>query len=326
MPPEDELTDDRELVVPVSDLAEPDAQPPVDAPEAPEPAGDVADTDEWVSVRDAAKNKGIDLSNYADDAAAFDYLLTEAARAREYEQYLTRLQAEQQQVKPPAETPKDVPLEQQLWAAPEYDPSWFRQIRADENGNVVPINGASPEVIVKLQKWASYQQQEQDKFWRNPFDYLRPYVDKMAERKAEEILKKYDSRFTEQQRARDILNENSSWMITRENGKTSLTEEGRIFNDAIRDFSDVDSDRQFRIGMNAVELHRARKSGEAARAADAHEQRKKAAIAPRNEREPTAGGTVGTRQEQNPGLSLHEQLMRNLKEAGITDNDLAGTY
>lgn len=311
----------------------PDDEPePVESVETPpeeQPVPDVAaEVEEWVSIRDSAKDEGIDLSSFEDDTAALKHLIERSNKAAEYEQqlaqyqqYLAQQQLQQQQHKPEPE-PQVAP-EKKYWNAPEFDPMWMKQIRTDETGKVVPIEGASTEVVDKLRRWAEYQQREQDKYWQNPFEYIKPFVDDIVSMRLNEHSQRFRGELTEEQKARDILAQNQDWLVTKGPNGPEFTPEGKVFNAAVQEFRDLPVDRQYRIAMLAVEKYRAEQAGREASLVKQHAERKKQSTQPQHQ--PSAGGTLADT-VQNPGLPLDQLMAQALKEAGISEQDITANY
>jgi hypothetical protein len=319
--------DEGNATPPTDDAASEEATPPPVDPE-PQP--------EWHSLRDAAKEAGMDLPG-DNDEEAFKHLLGQATKAREYEELLAQQQAQlqaqllnqqqQQQPEPPKEP--EVPLEQRYWNAPDYDPTWLRQVQQGEDGTLQPVAGASPDVVAKLQNWATFQQQQQDRFWQNPVAFMRPIIEAIADEKARGQLDSFASTFQENQAARDIIAQNAEWMVERTpEGKTSLTAEGKVYDEAIKPFGDLEAERQHQIGMMAVNAYRAQNASSQQTAVETHEKLKEDAVAtpPPATRAPNAGSNTRSGGEDSSNLSLEQLLQKRLTEAGVTDEMIAASY
>lgn len=322
--PEEETPDlDPQSTPPPEDIS---PETPETPPESP-PAGQDSDS-EWVSIRDAATNAGLDLSQYESDGEALNFLInqtTEAQRASQQLQQYQQLLASQQQA-PAAPPEKELPLEDQLYQAPEYDPTWLSQVVETENGwDVKP--GGDPAVLNKLREWARFSQDQQTRLLQNPYKFMKPYLDKYVEEKVQSRLNDYDLVSREQQSAHSILDDNKEWLLRTDEatGRRVLTDEGKIYSDTIaRLGKNRPASEQHEIGMLAVERHRASASAQEDKAVAEHQRKKQESVA--QNRQPNAGGTVQPGETQNPGLSLEQLLKERMKEAKITDEDIANVY
>lgn len=350
-PPVSETPESTPPSAPPSGETPPEAPPP-SAPE-PQPA-----QPQFTSIRDAAKNYGLDLSQYQDDEAALRHLASQARLAeqlRPMEQYgrryLTHAQefekflSERQQAPPPAE-PK-------FWEAPEFNPLWLSQVERDpDTGALRPTNGGNAETVAKLERYLNFRHEQTEKFWQNgPFSYLEPYLkhrEEQLQRSVQQAIQQHLGVDRQQAEARQFVQENSSWLFQKD-------AQGQVYIDPAsqRPILSPDGQRLYQhlqyaeqIGVPpqhqqdyALRLFQAERAaaGQPAPAgaptgAPAGDKRadflKQAAGF-----QPNAAGTLnrspdpnGATPPANPNLSLQDQLRANLVAAGITDKDIAGVY
>lgn len=352
-PPQDELdSQDQQLHLPIDqqddqDLeTQADAEQPVEQPqEQPEqPAEQPAAT----SIRDLASRYGVDLSEYQDDEAAVRHLAEQARAAREHQElaqygqqfvqhaadgswqdYLAWKQQQQQSQQNPEE-PK-------LWDPPEWNPSWLQQVRQDESGNLVPDTqrGGTPETVAKIQRYVSWRQDQQDKFWQDPFTYLKPFVENQAEQRARDLIRQELSQYGEQIDARHFITNNKDWLyrhdesgqVQYQDGRPVMSQEGQVFYNALQRVNDKNwstADKQ-EYALEQLQLHRqmeslkrqdpkARKEDELAQAAGYQPS-----SGATEHKTPDAQDNVAS--PQNPNASFAEMLRADLAAAGFDPND-----
>jgi len=311
------LPDSESSTEPVDDVASEES--PVEAPEA------AAAEQEIQSLRDAAAERGFDLSKFKSDDDALEHLVTVARQAEEsrsqlsqYQQMVQQMMAQQQRPREPEpelEKPK-------LWDPPEFNPVWFSQVRQDDQGNLIPANGGTQETVAKLQRWAQFRQEQQEQFWNDPFSYMRPFIEQIAEERASTNLRSYE----EQTGVRELVSKNAEWLFT-DGSRTQFSDDGKIFYEAAQKLSHATPNEQYEYAMAQVNNTRLQKELESLKskstAMETHEQKKKAAVSAAS---PNSSGTLNTTTEQNPDLPLRERLLAAFKAKGITSEDLAANY
>lgn len=274
-------------------------------------------SDEVPSLRDAASHLGYDVSNFEDDESALTHLITQARNAEQQQKQLAQYQqlmAAQQQAQSPQQ-----PAEQEapLWNPPEFNPVWLTQVQRDEQGNLVPAAGGSQETVNKVLQWAQYRQEQQDKFWNNPYEYIRPFVENVAKQQTQHGLETTQDTLTAQQ----LIDKNSDWIYEGDPNNRKFTPEGELFYRAAQQLPNATPKQQFDYAMTQVEKARMQRELEQLKAqqqsSEAHEQKKKAAV---NSPKPNSSGTF-QQLEQNPDLTLQERMMAAFKANGIESID-----
>ena len=294
---------------------------------------------EWVGIRKAAEAAGYDLSKYEDDGEAFKHLLDQAKAAEEtgrtaqqWQEVAQRLYQESQRQSTEAPTPaqeQDAP--KPLWNPPEWNQNWLTQVERDESGNLVPTNGGTMDTVAKVQTYLQHRQDEQDRFWQDPYKYMEPYVERRIEDAISKGGKDIRAGWQEEYEAKQFIKDNGEWLFEGNSG--ALSEEGRIFQQAVNGAAErgYSQDDQRSLGMQQIEMHRMRQrvaeleQGPSAKAKGSREEmlKKEAGFVPNHTgteaRTPDAEGDVPP---QNPNATLAEQLAAELRAAGINDSDL----
>lgn len=296
------------------------------SPEAPVEPAEASTPDEVRLLRDVGKDLGYDLSRFDDDHTALNHLIAQAKQADEsrqqiaqYQQLLAaqQQQSQQQPPPPPAE-------EKPLWDPPSLNMMDVTQVTRDESGNYVPTNGGTPETVQKVLAYAQYRQDQQDKFWQNPYEYLRPFMEKVADERAGQGIRT-DRNYSQ---AEQLVEQNADWLYT-DASRNQYSEDGNIYSQAIQSFGTAHpgatAREQDTYGRALVEGERGKraiaeldalKASQAA--SNGHDAKKRAAV---STPKPNSSGTL-QQEIQNPELSLNEQLLAALRAAGVDDADL----
>lgn len=126
-------------------------------------------------------------------------------------------QAKQRQAAAPADSKKNVWDE--YWQPPEYDPSWERRFLVrNPDGSVAWDKNTPPEVIAKAQAYATWRQDQADKFLQNPHAFIEPTVRALAQQIANQVV---EQRFGQQRTTTDahsFVQQHSGWLYETENG------------------------------------------------------------------------------------------------------------
>lgn len=305
MPPEE--------TVATEELQEEQQQAPVE--ETTEQPEQQAEEDSH-SLREAAQELGYDVSEFETDGAVLTHLVEQARESRTRAEQLSQYQQLLAQQKP-AEEPKRSEEDAPLWNPPEFNPLWMTQVRADESGNLVPINGGTPETVEQLRRYANWRQEQQERFWSQPFEYIRPFVEQVVGERTSSSLEQSQ----EASRAEQLIEKNADWIYADES-RRNFSEDGKLFYEAVQRLPSAPSQQQFDYAMTAVKAARAERELAALKARseaeNGHEQKKKAATG----QKPNASSAVDPGAEQNPHLSLAERMKAEFEKQGITAADL----
>lgn len=107
---------------------------------------------------------------------------------------------------------QDEPYWKKYFNPPEYNRDWISQVVKDENGNLVPAPGASPDVAVKLMEYQRFRNEQMETFMQNPHEYIAPTVKALAEQIANETIEKRLAAEREKQSNTTFIKQNESWL------------------------------------------------------------------------------------------------------------------
>jgi len=341
---EEGLSSQGEAAVP-----EPPTRPETSEPQAP--AGSEASPPSW---RQQASEHGVDLSSFESDEDAFRYLAEQQRQAQEQQalaqygqefvrhaadgswQQYQEWKAQQQQAQPPAHDPL-------AWEAPEFNQNWYRQVKYDEAGNLVPdaSQGGTVDTVAKIQRYLQYVQDQNQRMWQQgPANYLKPAIEKIAQEQARQIIQGELTKYGEQIDARHFITNNKNWLykqtndgqIAYENNQPVLSEEGRVFFNALqrvdgkKNWSQADKQE---YALEALYNHRQMQSLKSSQAAaKSPEQRKEEQLAKAAGFVPQEGGSLtqgaggsNVEEPQNRNMTFREMLAAEFKAAGIEPSD-----
>ena len=314
-------------------------QTPVAAP-ATTPAND------FVSIRDAARVYGVDLSTFQDDRSALAHLLQQAQAARQDSFYANL----GRQVAPHYDTVRKALQQQQApqqqaqeqskpWQRPEWDDTWLTMVERDANGNFVAKPGFNPAIADKVQAAHNWMQ----KFARDPMSVIEPYVqDVIQTRVAEAINNTFESRVSqlrEQSEIQRVMEQHSDWLYLRDDagnpirdpytGKYQPSPAGAYYVKLLQQASQLGirgaaNQNAYAIQLLQAEVVRQQAlQGTTPQAGPGSTARPN--VNPANTlTEPTRRNVVPGTSEQPNGQKTLQQLMREAFEAeGIQDSDLA---
>lgn len=176
-----------------TDLPSEDTEPSPESPEddspeledSPEPEDEV----EEVSLRSLAEKFQFNLPD-GDDVEVLEGFLQQTAglrdwaqqaqtQLRQYQQQAQHLQyqlSQQQQPSAPArepEKPQELTGLLKHWQSPPpWNDDWLRLVKRDENGDLVPINGADPTLPQKIMERQRWEERAQRTFFENPQQFI----------------------------------------------------------------------------------------------------------------------------------------------------------
>lgn len=219
---------------------------PADSALAPSPAeGQSVSPQEWVDIRDAAKNYGVDLSTYPDANSAFQALIQSHQGFSQLQQQYHQLARErnERQLSPnqtPSPTPGGINQAQSWWSPPlsreeaqRLAQQWYTQ---DPNsGEVKPRPDAPLSVIEKVEGFKNYVKDWEEKLRYNPEEALG----KMVEERAKKIVQEQFQSHQVQQSADQIIQKNLPWMVYWNNNQPvigHLTPDGLRYKQLVEEF------------------------------------------------------------------------------------------
>lgn len=220
--------------------------------------GPPVSSEPW-SFRSAASQMGLAAyGDYKDDATAFGNFMNEvrgiAEAKRKYEQFYNSFageyqsyqqwKAEQEKQKAQAEQPKKA-----AWDVPEYSPTWNHMVRRDENGNLVAVSGAAPDLPLKLQRYQDWQRETITKLLHDPVGTLAPLLEDKINERAKAILDEYRATIEPKQDLQEYVFRNEDWMykhdangrkvIDQRTGLPIWSEYGKAFTENFNHFNQV---------------------------------------------------------------------------------------
>ena len=180
--------------------------------------------DDWVGIRDCARQSGIDLSHYGDDSQAIQALFQAYRQypqlqhlARYGQEYLSNQELYDQARAGGGSVPRPAPPPSETkgwWNPPiSYDDAqrlmtqWFE--RDSQTGQPRPRLDAPPSVVQKLNDYAAYVQDWETKLRHNPAEAFRHAVKEEAEKVLVEKLTQ--NRAAES--AVDVIKRHQNWMF-----------------------------------------------------------------------------------------------------------------
>ena len=194
------------------------SSPSTDSTPAPSPS--------W---RDQLREAGVDLGT-DDDKAAFTNLAQAWNHAKQFQQvqpYLPYVQSyisdaadysewkrSRQQQQAPA--PQDQPWYSEYWNPPEFDQSWRQLITQDAQGNIIPAQGAPPDIVPKYHTYTSWRQQQADKLMSNPYTFLEPAIRRLASEEAQKIAQQQLSSYQDQLSSQQFVEQHAPWLYEKD--------------------------------------------------------------------------------------------------------------
>lgn len=317
-------------------------QPSGQAPSQQAPAD--PNNGQWRSIRDAAATMGFQFGDgVKDDVEALRLLVTNARQNREADYHRAlgqqlaphaeaiRQYVQQQQAPKPQAAP-----ERQPWEAPEFDPKWAALVERDpQTGVILPKPGVPPEFATKVSAYVQWKEQ----FDANPAAVISQMVDQKAKAIAAEQFQAQFSQYQEQQQIQRIRSANAEWLYAKtQDGRVAVDYNGQpqvspVGAEYLKHLQYVHS-----AGVTAPALQDqlAQKlthasllisqQAKAQQAAPASQPPAQAFQQPNVNAGQAFNQGPGYRQPaytppSNAGLSLRDQLARDMAAAGVTDAD-----
>ena len=201
---------------------------------------------------------------------------------------------------------------------------WLTQVQRDEQGNMVPNNGGTLETVASVQKWADHRRERLASFENDPYEFMRPYIEKIADERSGAGIRT-DRNYTQ---AEQLVEKNADWLYT-DTSRQQYSEDGNTYAQAIqslsRDNPSATARQQDAFAMAKVQGARGERAISELAALKAehattngHEDRKRAAV---SVPKPNSSGTL-QQESQNPDLPFKDQLTAALRAAGVTDADV----
>jgi hypothetical protein len=293
------------------------------------------------SIRDAARDYGLDLSQHADDHAAFVALVqaAQAARQDDYytqlgrqlaphyrgvQEYLRAQAAQAQQAQAPEAPP--------AWQPPPFDERWLNLVDRDEATGLWRAKpGVNPEYAEAVQAYADWM----GRFQRDPMGMIAPMVEARAQEIARQVVQEQYQGYQVQATVSSIVEQNAPWIYQVDaHGRRLVGADGRYVPTPLgaRYIAHLQSLRAAGVTDPRAQDHLARSllQGELAVAqaqaggagAQARHARGRPDVNPGQAVEPGRRGSVpGATAPATGGRSLAEVLREQFAAEGITDAD-----
>lgn len=334
-----EVDEDIDLTAPLGD--EPGDVTEGAAPsevEAPEP---VEATEPTVSFRDILTKQGVDLSGYEDDNAAIAHFAKQIQESQQVRQQADSLSEmakygqtylenagqfqrwQEEQAKQQAQPETDP------FAPPEMNPAWYNQVERNDQGGLTPINGGTPEIAAKVQKFLQWKAE----FDANPYKHMESFVDRRAEERAKSLVAEEMSRMREQMTAEMFVTNNRSWLFEEgkydSNGAPKLTERGDAFRGFLAEGTNLGLTGKAAqdLAMSRLQQWDQLQQYKAAPPAPAVDQKEKFLTEAAGHTPSPAASTnppsTGDQPPQNENQTLDEMIRAEMKAAKITDADIS---
>jgi hypothetical protein len=108
-------------------------------------------------------------------------------------------------------SPED-PFYKPYFNPPEFQESWLNQVTKDAQGNLVPIPGAPHDVAIKVQQYQNFQAEQAKKFLQNPHEYMKPTIETIARKIAQEAIQGQFSQVNDRQSSHEFVQKNTGWL------------------------------------------------------------------------------------------------------------------
>jgi hypothetical protein len=319
------------------------ATPSQSAPAAPSggiPAQPQPSATDWIGVRDFARSRGVDLSQYGDDEAALNHLMGIAQREREsamYSQLGRQLAPHADQIQQYLRNQQQAPQQAQQpdYMPPPLDDRYLSMVEMDPQTGLAYGKPGTPAAIVDaVNKRITWQKD----FNNNPIRFFDQHVQSQVPTLIEKAVQQQMAQYQQQQTVDTILRDNAAWLYARDQSGNMLrgpqgyvpTPQGQRYIQHVQTLSRAGvSDpriqdqiaRQLTFGEIAM--------GQAQQPpGPAQAQTRQATGSPNRNagqvnRIAGANGQEGTTDTLPEGLSLYEYMKRELDAAGVTDSDFA---
>jgi len=312
------------------------APPSAGAPAAATPTQAQAD---WVGVRDFARTRGVDLSQYGDDEQALNYLMGVAQQQRQeamYSQLGRQLAPHAERIQQYLQgQAQPQPQAQPDYMPPPLDDRWLSMVELDPGtGLAYGKPGTPPQIVDAVNRRITWQKD----FNNNPVQVFDRHLQSNLPAVVDRAVEARMAALQQSQAVDAILQQNSSWLYARDPAGNMLrgpqgfvpTPQGQRYIQHVQYLS-----RQGITDPRAQDqLARSLTFGEIAMGqlqqppAPPPAQARSAASAPNRNaaqynRAAGATGQEGAVETVPEGLSLYEYMKRELDAAGITDRDFA---
>lgn len=299
---------------------------------------------DWQSLTEAARLQGYQVpAGMTDDRAFLTHLLQQsrvaqqqnfyaqlgqqmAPRAQQIQQYL---QGQQQPAAPTQRNP---------WEPPPFDKRWMSVVEQDPTSGLFYAKpGVDPSIPAAVNEYAKWKQT----FDEDPQAAMKPYIESEAKKIAQTTFQTQMQEYQRQQSIQGIVNQNQQWLYQRDaGGNVQYGYDGKPLNSPVGTLYLQELQRVSSYGIKdpakqdemAKDLVRGRIAAYNAQQAATSQQpvnpqavgqpnRNPQQALPPSQRARTPGAT----DPADEGLTLSQQIMRDMRAEGVTDQDISSS-
>ena len=284
------------------------------------------------------------LDNYAQSSRLRQYAEMGAQVAPHYDQFNSWLSsqggAQQTPGQPVQPGQPQQPAEPPLWDAPEYDPAWAGMVESDQQGNIIPKPGISPEIPAKMMRYANWMRSKETEFWRDPDKVLGPIIAKRAREEAEKLVKENLGSYQDQITWDEFAKSSTDWMVHRDengqpvhdrvSGQPILTPDGQRWNSHYQrgvDLGIQGTRHLIEYANTMLTAERGAAPGQAGAPQQAGNRQQTSALSGirgvGGVSTPSHAASTAGNGPQNTRIGLADRLRNDFDAAGVTDADVS---
>ncbi len=118
---------------------------------------------------------------------------------------------------PGAPTPPAAPAQENIFGLPAFDYRLLDFVQKDPStGQLVPVMGAPPDAVIRVQAFQEQLRKAQQGFFENPMQYLEKPIAALVEKRAAEMYGQQFGQYQSEMTARQIVAEHDSWLFSRD--------------------------------------------------------------------------------------------------------------
>lgn len=299
---------------------------------------------DWQSLTEAARLQGYQVpAGMTDDRAFLTHLLQQSRVAQQqnfYAQLGQQMAPKAQQIQQYLQTQQQpaAPTQRNPWEPPPFDKRWMSVVEQDPaSGLFYAKPGVDPSIPAAVNEYAKWKQTFDD----DPQAAMKPYIEAEAKKIATSTFQTQMQEFQKQQAIQGIVNQNQQWLYQRDaggnvqygyDGKPLNSPVGTLYLQELQRVSSYGIKDPARQDEMAKDLVRGRIAAYNAQQAAAGQQpvnpqavgqvnRNQQQALPPSQRARTPGAT----DPADEGLTLSQQIMRDMRAEGVTDADISSS-
>ncbi len=295
---------------------------------------------DWQSIRDAATALGYQgPQGISDDRSFLQHLIQQANASRQqnfYAQLGQQLAPKAQQIQQYLQTQNQPaqPAAPNPWEAPKFDERWLGLVERDPGtGLFVAKPGGPTEIAQSVNAYAEWKA----KYDRDPAGTINGMVEARARAVAQETFQTQFAQVQRQQAIQNIVAQNQTWLYSLDaSGNRQADWQGNpIYSpigtayiqelQRVQSYGITDPVRQDSLAKELVRGRLAQQGGQQQAAPNPQAQARPNVNPlqglPPSQRAVTPGATDPAQE----GLTLSQQIMRDMRAEGVTDGDIAAS-